>query len=354
MLDRFIIEPIIKHADAFSKAAFGVFAPFCFNIFASFILLWFLLILYNAIFLSRLDLEEIFKKIVIFSIVGAALSAHKNFYWEYVHQPIQLTSEALVSQVISITPPSTRAPIQNNQSMMGVLENAISEMTTLIYNVADKAGIMSLSASLNASIIWLLFVAAEAIFALYLLGSVLKLVALSAFSPFLILASAFEKTRGHAISGIKYVLTSVLLLIIASFCMGLVLFALREVVLNIDPDGISKIEVFSILGMMFVLALAAIYFLLIAPEMASVIMGAPNSSMLPSMASGLMAAGAGFVGSKVGGILSKAALWTTVKAAKLGSQYVRNVGSNFAQSARNKFYKNYASSSTSTTNPQGD
>ena len=223
-----ILEPISQHAEAFSKAAFDTFAPFCLGLMSSLILIAFSLLIFQSLMGKKMEGGFLIKKLSILVLVAGALGAHKTFYWQYIHEPIKLSSDILVVKIVTITPKSTQKIIHNQKEMVDIVENTISEVTTLLFNIADKAGFLMIQAGILSGIIWLLFVATEAIFALYLLGSTLKLAALSALSPFLILAAAFEPTRGHAFSAVKYVLTSVLLLMIAAFCMGLFLFSLRE------------------------------------------------------------------------------------------------------------------------------
>ena len=120
-------------------------------------------------------------------------------------------------------------------------------------------------------------------------------------------------------------------------------------VLTIGPEGVTKSEIFTVLGMLFVLALVSIYFLLIAPEMAAVILSSQSGSALPGIIGGLMASGAGFVGYHSARLTGKAA-WDTTKMTAgglwKGAQKVFQGRGDSATSVQEAFAENYVSPET--------
>lgn len=348
MIAEIIINPITQHAEAFARATFDALVPFCQLLLEGLAGLWLAKAMYDAVLFGELDLRRHLNKIFIFTIVAAALITHTSLYWHYIYEPIKTSAIALTETVTSLTPKSTQEKITNSTSMIYTLENAISEVTRLLFEICSKAGFFStILAGFISGIIWLAFVASLSIFCLYWIGNTLKLCALSALSPLLILACLSEKTRGHAMSGIKYVLTSLLLLLIASFCMGLVLFAIGKVLNITDPAQISDLNLLSTLATLFFVAWAAIYFLLLAPEMAAVIMGSQSGSTLPGLIGGAIAAGTGvgaLASGRMGGAIGGATR-TSLFAAKIAARGTSNI----INSIRDRFDKNYSPNPSSHT-----
>lgn len=346
MIAQIIVNPILQHAESFAKATFQAFVPFCILLVEGLIALWLAKCLYDAVILGEFDIRKHIGKMLWFGSVAAILITHTHVYWDYIYEPIQSSAKGLIETVSSLTPKSTQVKISDSSSMIATLENAISEVALLLFEICSKAGFFSsIIAIIISAIIWIAFVASLSIFCLYWVSNTIKLCALSALSPLLIVACLFEKTRGHAVSGVKYALTAILLLLIASFCMGLVLFSIGKVISITEPSQVSDLNLLSTLSTLFFVAWAAIYFLLLAPEMASVIMGSQNGSTLPGLLGGAIATGIGInalTSSRSGGVIGSAAR-TSAFAAR---EAVRGTAS-VLNSVRNRFGKNYSPETSS-------
>ena len=72
-----IIRPFVQHSESFARFVFDLFAPFCHKMFGVLVLLWFVIFLYNVVVVCKLDVKDLFKKMIVFCIVGTAL-AHKE------------------------------------------------------------------------------------------------------------------------------------------------------------------------------------------------------------------------------------------------------------------------------------
>jgi hypothetical protein len=123
---------------------------------------------------------------------------------------------------------------------------------------------------------------------------------------------------------------------IAAFSMGLVMFALKELLMTFDAGKIGFEVAFGSMTMLFVLSLISVFFLLLAPEMASVIMGSQSGSALPGIVGGIISGGVvwggkeiskeagsavGYGARKVGGALYNAGPKQAVESVK---SYVKN------------------------------
>lgn len=340
-----IIRPFVQHSESFSRFVFDLFAPFCQKMFGALVLLWFAIFLYNVVVMCKLDIKDLFKKMIIFCIVGTALSSQRNLYWDYVYEPLKISSVHLTGAVISAAPRATRERITNNEQMLKVFENVTWEMMQLLFEVCSKAGFLSGILAAGISIcIMIVFVMTLSLFALYLAAMILDLTAISAIAPFLILTCAFDSTRSYTFSAIKMVITSILVLIIAALCMGLMLFVVKNVLNATNPASASELDMISNLSTMGITACFSIFFLLCAPKIAGGITNSPNNSMLPGIMGATMTGSLGFIASKSGQTAwggTKAVgseLWGATRAVARAADIYTGGG---LSDLRNRFKKNY-------------
>ena len=304
MLEKFVVEPIISNAERFSKEVFNSLAPFAGSLLAGSILLWITWAAYNALVEGEFAWRNMVKKILIFTVIGSMLTVNNKIFYGYIYDPIKYTTNEFVNNILSIAPQSGLKQFKDPKQAIDKIDASFSELVSLVTLVSKKANLgAAFFAAIVTFVIWGLFIMSEAMFALYLVGNNLKLAAISALSPLLILAFAFDQTRHHAIGGLKYVLASALTLLIASFCMALILLALRKFVLDLQIETLPADEVFSTLSSLLILAIASIYFLKLAPELASAIMGANVSSIMAGVVGGAMA-GVALSTNKIGGMIT--------------------------------------------------
>lgn len=334
MLEKFIVEPIMSNAELFSKKVFNILTPFSQSLLAGLLLLWITWTAYNALIESKFEWRLILKKILIFVVVSSMLTVNNKIFYEYIYDPIKHITNDLVNNILTISPQSGPKQFKNSKQAIEKIDLSFSDLVSLVTLISKKASFTAVAfTAIVTFVIWGLFIMSEAIFALYLVGNTLKLAAISALSPLLILAFSFERTRIHAISGLKYVFASALTLFIASFCMALILLALRKFVLELNVETLPADQVFSTLSALLILALSSVYFLKLAPEIASAIMGASTSSIMANVIGGAMA---GAVGVTWGSVVSNA---TTIAAntVKQPKQIISDVYKNL----RIRFAANY-------------
>ena len=342
-----IIRPFVQHSESFAKFVFDLFAPFCHKMFGVLVLLWFVIFLYKVVVVCKLDLKDLFKKMIIFCIVGTALSSQRNIYWDYVYEPLKLSSVHLTGAIISAAPRATRERITNNEQMLKVFENVTWEMMQLLFEVCSKAGFLSGILAAGISIcIMIIFVMTLSLFALYLAAMILDLTAISAIAPFLILTSAFDSTRSYTFGAVKLVVTSILVLMIAALCMGLMLFVVKNVLSSTNPANVSELDMISNLSTMGITACFSIFFLLCAPKIAGGITNSPNNSMLPGIMGATMAGSLGFIASKSGktawdgAMVTGSGLWRATRTVARATDIY--MGGRLSD-LRDRFKKNYAS-----------
>ena len=279
----------------------------------------------------------------MFVVIGSMLTVNNKIFYEYIYEPIKLSTNELVNNVLSIAPQAGPKQFANSKQAIDKIDASFSDLVELIRLVAKKAGIVDVFYSgFVGVIIWGLFTISEAMFTLYLVGNILKLSAISALSPLLILAFAFDGTRSHAIGGLKYVLATTVTLFIASFCMALILLILRKFVLDLNVEALSSDQVSSTLTALLILGVSSIYFLKLAPEMASAIMGVHTSSIMAGVIGGAMASAASLTGWRTASIAGTVGN----KIVEISKWFMRAMGNNknasgTGNSAKSRFTDNY-------------
>lgn len=180
-------------------------------------------------------------------------------------------------------------------------------------------------------ILLLPFIALWAIFMVFMVEYIFKLLVVSALAPLLIVAAAFDSTRSYAFSGLKVVFQGILTVCISVIAMSLTLAAINAAVGQLHlTDGHSGVldNFMSFSGSFcsfFALALVSIVFQLKSPSIASNIVGAHD--------------GAGVAGT-IGGMAAGVGVWSRKKGVEQVGKMVGHAS--FASSAaydniRNKF-----------------
>lgn len=315
MLRKFIVEPINNQIEEFGKAVFNSLSGFSLTVLGGLIGIWVAYVAYKAIVKGELEVPEALNKIILFSVLVSLLAVNHRIFYNYIYNPIKSTTNTLVGHVLSISPEARRQGIASSEVAVDTLEWTINELIEFVRKVGDKTNILvSGIAVIAVAIVGFVFLMSEFIYALYVVGFIMKLSAIGALSPLLIVSFAFPKTRGHAVGALQYLLCSALTLIVASFCVGMLIFVLRNYQASFHLDSINAQDVSNMLNALFILACLSVYFLMLAPGVASAISGARSDTALTGIAAAAMSGGLTFITSKVGlGAIKIAGSATTSK-----------------------------------------
>jgi hypothetical protein len=301
MLRQFVVEPINGKIEAFGKTVFSGLSNFCLVTLAGFVTLWFAYVGYKAIVEGEFSFPEMVHKLVLFSILAALLSANSFLFYNYIYGPIKDVTNTLVGHILSISPKINNQGIGTSLDAIDKLEWTFKELIEFVGKVYGKSNILvAATSTISVAVLTFVFLMSELVYALYVVGNIMKLSAIGAISPLLIVAFAFQKTRGHVIGALQYLLCSALTLIIASFCVGMLIFVLRKFQATLDLGSVSSQDVSNMLNALFILACLSVYFLMLAPGVASAISGARSDTALTGIAAAAMSGGLTFLSSKVG------------------------------------------------------
>jgi len=325
------VQTLTQHIEGFSKQVFSSTSGFALTLLGAFASIWILYVGYNAVVKGEFNLAEVINKLILFSILGAMLTANNALFYNYIYTPIKDTTNALVKNVLTISPSINGQKLKSSKDATDKLEWTYGELGKFVEKVKDKAGWQQAIASVVVlSLVHFCFVMGGVIYALYELANTLKLCGIGALSPLLIVAFCFGKTRGHAIGALQYLLCSALTLVISSFFVGILLFALRGIMGKLDINAITSDDVTIFLHVLLAISIISIYVLLLAPGKAAAISGARSDTALTGMAAAAVTGGYAFVASKIG-------FGSLKTAGKLVGQSSKT---SMASAARNNFSQN--------------
>ena len=341
MLRKFVVDPINGQIEAFGKAVFNSISSFSLTVLGGLIGVWAVYVAYKAILEGEFNLPKALNKVVLLSVLISLLAVNNAVFYEYIYNPIKDTTNTLVDHVLSISPTTRSQGMTSSGAAVDKLEWTIKELVEFVAKVGDKANILVAGiAAIAVFAVSFVFLMSEFIYALYVVGFTMKLAAIGALSPLLIVGFAFQKTRGHSIGALQYLLCSALTLIIASFCVGMLIFVLRNYQASLSLDSVSSQDVSNMLNALFILACLSAYFLMLAPGMASAISCARSDTALTGIAAAAMSGGLTFLTSKIGLGTMKMAASSGV--GKLVGQLHRTRNASSPNSQSNKFSQNYA------------
>lgn len=293
-----VVETLTQHIEGFSQQVFKSTSGFSLTMLGAFTLLWVSYIGYKAVVKSEFDLSEVINKVVLLSILGTLLSANNAVFYNYVYSPIKDITNGLVKNVLTISPAINGQKMTSTKQAADKLEWTYAELGKLVKKVNDKAGwVEAVMVTMVLILVQFLFVMGGVIYSLYGLANTLKLCAVGALSPLLIVAFFFNKTRGHAIGALQYLLCSALTLIISSFLVGMLLFSLRTVSAQLDINTVTSNDINMFSHVLLSLSIIAIYVLLLAPGMAAAISGSRSDTALTGITAAAVTGGYAFVAS---------------------------------------------------------
>lgn len=325
------VQTLTQHIEGFSKQVFSSTSGFALTLLGAFASIWILYVGYNAVVKGEFNLAEVINKLILFSVLGAMLTANNAIYYDYIYTPIKDTTNALVKNVLTISPSINGQKLKSSKDATDKLEWTYGELAKFVEKVKDKAGWQQAIASTIAlSLVHICFVFGGVLYSLYELANTLKLCGVGALSPLLIVGFCFGKTRGHAIGALQYLLCSALTLIISSFFVGLLLFSLRSVMNELDINAVTSNDVTVFLHVLLAISIISIYILFLAPGMAAAISGARSDTALTGLAAAAVTGGYSLIASKVG-------FGSLKTAGKLVGQSAKT---SMASIARNNFSQN--------------
>jgi type IV secretory pathway VirB6-like protein len=312
-----ILNPIKAQVETYALQVFDALAGGCANAFMAFFALWFIFVVLKMFLQGEFAFRDTIRCLIIYAFITVAL-LNNSLYWEYIYKPLEKTTTNIVSTVVSASR-QVGGKAHSLNSMLEEIENVMTKVFDFTSSMAedasmfDKANVWAVGLFLKIP-----FVFFWAIFAVYTLEFIMKLMVVSALSPLLLVAAGFDKTRGYFYAGIKVMLQGALTVCIAALVMGLMLTTIKNVVDSITLTG-DMVGIWQAFSKLFFLSLVAVLFQLKSPGIASNIIGSSDGPgvagvMAGGIASGMLFGGhkiaqmSGFVGTKAANLLGKGGL----------------------------------------------
>ncbi len=322
-----MLEPINQAAESYAIRLFNVLAPNALSIFQAAVACWLVWnLIHHGILKPSLNLQRFFKPLLIFSLITLLLRGH-GLFWEYVYSPLH---EATVSLLSTIMRASQQGhPVSNLNGLLEIVENSILNVANFCERIYGDTGWNPLPKILGL-ILLLPFVFLWAIFMVFTVEYLFKLLVVSSLAPLLIIAAAFYTTRSHAFAGLKVVLQGVLTICISVIAMSITLVAVDSAIhtlhlMNGDSGVVNKFMSFTgPFCSLFALGLVASFFQLKAPAIASNIIGGGQDGLgVSGMIAGAAATFGAFVAKGMGRYMGRMG-GNVMSASNLAYENIRN------------------------------
>src|SRR5229473_1463791 len=189
---------------------------------------------------------------------------------------------------------STGIDVRTLSGMLGIVEQRILAMLQICATIWQDGGLTSIGLIFAGLILSVPYLFVWGIFMAFVLEGVFKLLAITAVAPLLVICTAFQPTRGFAISGARVVLGGILTVVFAAVAMGFTLSVLDKFIgqMPIGPDGfkvdVSQWVLSPEYWAAFILGFVSVLFHLKAATLASNISGASDG---PGAAAAVVAGG---------------------------------------------------------------
>lgn len=272
-----MLAPINQTAETYAKQLFDVLAPNALLIFQAFVGCWLVWnIIHHGILKPGIHFQQFLKPLLVFTLIFLLLRGHRLF-WEYAYSPLHESTMSLLTAILRTS--QQGQSVHDLNGLLQVVESSILNVANFCERIYGDTGWNPLPKILGVILLFP-FVFLWAIFMVFTVEYLFKLLVVSALSPLLIIAAAFDSTRTYTFGGLKVVLQGILTICIAVIAMSVTLSAINSAVSDFHlMDGDSGVvnTFMSFTGSFcsfFALAMVSIVFQLKAPTIASNIVGA--------------------------------------------------------------------------------
>ncbi len=279
-------------AQGYARDAFNVIAPsakLAFNAYVGAWIAW--TFIYNAMIRGDLSIQMLVPRITIVTLCSVVLDG-ADLYWEWIYQPAYDGMNQLATALVVKS--STGLDVRTLSGMLGTVEQRILKMLVICKTIWQEGGFTAIGLIVAAAILALPYLFVWGIFMAFVLEGVFKLLAITAVAPLLVICTAFQPTRGFAISGARVVLGGILTVVFAAVAMGFTLSVLDTFIakMPVGPSGFTTDIKDWVLSKdywaAFILGFISVLFHLKAATLASNISGASDG---PGAAAAVVAGG---------------------------------------------------------------
>lgn len=288
-----ILAPINNAAEQYAQQVFNVLAPGATTLFQSFAGCWLAYkIIRHGILKPGITIDEFLRPLLVFSLVILVLRNHQLF-WEYIYTPISQTTLNLLSTIIRVS--NQGQPTNNLSGMLEVVEISILRVTDFCERVYGNAGWLNPIPLIAGIILLFPFLLLWAIFMVFTIEYLFKLLIVSSLSPLFIVASAFDKTRIYSAAALKVILQGALTVCISVISISVTLHAIDSATqtFHLVDGNLAATNRFGFFSTqfcsLFCLGLVSVLFQLKAPAIASNIVGSQDGAGVSGFIAGVPA-----------------------------------------------------------------
>lgn len=288
-----LAPPINNAAEQYAQQVFNVLAPGASTLFQSFAGCWLTYkVIRHGILKPGITIDEFIKPLLIFSLIVFALRGHQLF-WEYIYTPIYQSTLNLLSTIIRVS--NHGQPTNSLSGMLEVVEVSILRVTDFCERVYGNSGWLNPIPLIAGIVLLFPFLLLWAIFMVFTVEYLFKLLVVSSLSPLFIVASAFDGTRKYAGAALKVILQGALTVCISVISISVTLHAIDTATqtFHLVDGNLAATNRFGFFSThfcsLFCLGLVAVLFQLKAPTIASNIVGSQDGAGISGFIAGIPA-----------------------------------------------------------------
>jgi len=287
-----IVDPINSIAEQYAYQLFDLLAGYSIPLFNSFFGLWFIYQIVNkGIIKANLNFEDFVKSLCLYSIVLMLLQ-HHNLFWTWFYTPFNQTMQLLLIAILKLGINGDN--ISSTQGgLLEVIDKSVEQIYVLTNLFWKEGSFWNIGLIIGGIFLIIPYLVLWGIFIAFLLEYTLKLLLVSAITPFLLIAFAFPSTRSFTFGGLKIILQSSLTLIFSVITMSFTLVVIRRIFIGLPITGqtlksSAALWVFSAdYWSCILIALISVHFLLKTHAIAANIIGSVgNTGIATSIVAG--------------------------------------------------------------------
>ena len=228
-----LFRPLYENAMEFANAAVVAMSPPALEALKAFSGLWFMFVLYRAMFQGRFEGAKVLIVLLLSGVVGILLS-NPPLVREWLFDPALDTMAGLARSLLMLNRTRTLpegSTVDTFVAMLRAMDDGVARVI-LFFNAYVASGSLmgKLTNFIESVFVLLPFYFLWALSLAYVVEGIFALMLGWTLAPFFLLAAAFEGTRGFAFSGFRIILAGVLVVLFAAVAMGFTLSVLDSVI----------------------------------------------------------------------------------------------------------------------------
>lgn len=187
----------------------------------------------NGLFKGELDFRAVGIQASVLVVVSVLLR-QQSLVWEYIYYPARDLLGGVPQWFVK---PAGGISDTSLVGLLRLVEKEIRAVLDAAWLIGKQAGFSSIYLLFAAVLMILPYLFVWVVFCAFVVEGIFKLLAMTAFSSFLIAFAGFPMTRGFAVSGFRVLLSGILTVVFAALSMGFTLEVVQFFTGDLPRDG---------------------------------------------------------------------------------------------------------------------